>query len=109
MLVRTVLAAAATVLLLNSPVLAQGTPPAAGMPAPGTPTPGTAAPGSAEQTLKTDPNVQQSQDPQPTAQGTRAPNPTNTPTATTELQQLLQQTWNAPVDIQGNAIPRPGK
>ena len=117
MLVRTVLAAAAAVLLLSSPVFAQGTPPAAGMPAPGTPAPAMpapgapapGAPGSAEQSLKTDPNVQRSQDPQPSAQGTRAPNPTNTPTATTELQQLLWQTWNAPVDIQGNLIPRPGK
>jgi len=53
--------------------------------------------------LKNDQAVQQSQDPQPTAQGTRAPK-----THSTEEQsvyQAVEDVWRNPVDLQGNPIP----
>jgi hypothetical protein len=58
----------------------------------------------ATEALKNDPAVQQSQDPQPTAQGTRSPNETNTDTQTPDLYRLILQVWNEPVDLEGNPI-----
>jgi hypothetical protein len=103
--VRGSLATLATLLLLTASALAQ-------QPAAPQPVPPPAAPAQepTTQTLKNDAAVQQSQDPQPTAQGTRAPNETNTDTRSQELSRLLWQTWNEPVDLQGHPIAKhPGE
>lgn len=64
-----------------------------------------AAPGGTPaQALADDPAVRQSQDPMPTPQGTRSPEVTSTPTGTSELQALLDQVWQQPVDLQGNPV-----
>lgn len=63
--------------------------------------PGAASPAEA---LQNDPAVRQSQDPMPTPQGTRSPEVTSTPTATSELQALLDRVWLQPVDLQGNPV-----
>lgn len=75
--------------------------------------PGFAAPSFAQdakkEELAKDPEVQKSQDPQPTAQGTRAPNNQNTPTQSTELWQALSAVRRAPPDLNGNPVPRPNQ
>ncbi len=58
--------------------------------------------------LAKDPNVQQSQEPQPNAQGIRSPNPeTSTKTRQAELAEALAAVRRAPPDLQGNPVPRP--
>lgn len=58
--------------------------------------------------LANDSNVQQSQEPHPTTQGNRAPNPgTSGDTQSAELQEALAAVRAAPPDLQGNKIPRP--
>lgn len=58
--------------------------------------------------LAKDPQVQQSQDPQPSAQGTRAPKPDSHPdTQSAELIEALAAVRRAPPDLQGNPVPRP--
>jgi hypothetical protein len=59
---------------------------------------------SPAEALRTDPNVRQSQDPQPSAQGDRAPGAGFTDTQHQELATLLQKVWAQPVDLQGNPI-----
>jgi hypothetical protein len=104
---RTVLAAAATaVMLLGPPALAQQqapaqaqVPAASGDPAaPATPTPD-ARPNQG--------GVVPGQQPDPTAQGTRGPTATDTPTQTPTLAQALEQVWNNAVDLQGAPIQGP--
>ncbi|MEK0083511.1 hypothetical protein [Benzoatithermus flavus] len=104
---RTVLPTLAIMTLLAAPALAQqpqSAQPQAAQPAPVQPQ---AAQPSAEQSLKQDPNVVQSQGPQPSPQGTRVPEPSPSDTGNVTLTQALEQVWNAPVDLQGNAIQRP--
>ncbi|HYH20788.1 MAG TPA: hypothetical protein VD995_19460 [Azospirillum sp.] len=61
-----------------------------------------------KQTLTTDPNVQQSQQPHPTPQGTRPPTEeTAGDTGAADLQQALAAVRRAPPDLQGNPVPRP--
>jgi hypothetical protein len=88
----------------QQPALAQPDQPPAAAPGAEQAQPPTAGEQQTMETLKNDPAVQQSQDPQPTAQGTRAPNETNTDTRSQELSRLLWQIWNEPVDLQGNPI-----
>lgn len=100
------LTAVLAILLLSSSAFAQGASPQTATPAaPATPV---TVPGTVEQSLQADPNVRQSQDPHPTAQGTRPPHVTTTETANQELQRLIQQAWNMPVDLQGNRVAQPG-
>jgi hypothetical protein len=115
--VRRPFAAAAAALLLAAPTLAQqppasapppGPPPAAPAPAAGQARPAGAGTPEQAEGLRNDPAVRQSQDPPPTAQGTRAPTATDTPTATGELQALLAKVWREPVDLQGNPVARAG-
>ena len=105
------LATLTTVLLLTGSALAQQPALAAARPTTcrrsrraGQAQPPTPAERQTTETLKDDPAVQRSQDPQPTAQGTRAPNETDTDTRTRELSRLLWEIWNEPVDLQGNPI-----
>lgn len=61
-----------------------------------------------KQNLTTDPNVQRSQQPEPTQQGTRTPsNETSGNTQAADLQQALAAVRRAPPDLQGNPVPRP--
>jgi hypothetical protein len=63
---------------------------------------------SQKQNLTTDPNVQQSQQPEPTPQGTRPPTEeTAGNTGAADLQQALAAVRRAPPDLQGNPVPRP--
>lgn len=65
---------------------------------------------SAGDALARDGKVQQSQDPQPTAQGTRPPNPSSSAaTGSQELQQALADVRRAPPDLNGNPVPRPNQ
>jgi len=71
-----------------------------------------AAPALAQETQKqgltNDPNVQRSQQPEPTPQGTRTPgNETSAATQTSELQDALAAVRRAPPDLQGTPVPRP--
>ncbi len=59
---------------------------------------------SPAEALRTDPNVRGSQDPQPSAQGDRAPGSGFTDTRNGELTALLREIWASPVDLQGNKI-----
>ncbi|GLR79082.1 hypothetical protein HUE56_04600 (plasmid) [Azospirillum oryzae] len=69
--------------------------------------------GSKESTgdaLARDGKVQESQDPHPTAQGTKSPNPTSSAaTGSQELQQALADVRRAPPDLNGNPVPRPNQ
>ncbi|PGH58171.1 hypothetical protein CRT60_09560 [Azospirillum palustre] len=69
--------------------------------------------GSKESTgdaLARDGKVQQSQDPQPSAQGTKPPNPSSSAaTGSQELQQALADVRRAPPDLNGNPVPRPNQ
>ncbi|HEY0836236.1 MAG TPA: hypothetical protein VGE72_20180 [Azospirillum sp.] len=70
------------------------------------------APAFAQETQKeglvTDPNVQQSQQPAPTQQGTRSPSEeTSGATQAPDLQQALAAVRRAPPDLQGTPVPRP--
>lgn len=82
---------------------------------PGAGQPGAAAVGSgskesAGDALARDGKVQQSQDPHPTAQGTRPPNPSSSAaTGSQELQQALADVRRAPPDLNGNPVPRPNQ
>jgi hypothetical protein len=71
--------------LFLSPVLAQGT----------------------TEPLKQDPGVSGSQLPEPTAQGTRAPDSSLTDTQSHPLAQAVQGIWRQPVDLQGQPIAQP--
>jgi hypothetical protein len=98
---RTVLAAAAAVvMLLGPPALAQQAqaPAAPDAAAPATPTPD-ARPNQG--------GVVPGQQPDPTAQGARGPTLTETPTQTPTLAQALEQVWNNAVDLQGAPIQGP--
>jgi hypothetical protein len=53
--------------------------------------------------LKNDQAVQQSQDPQPTAQGTKSPKSLSTEEQS--VYQAVEDVWRNPVDLQGNPIP----
>ena len=81
----------------EAPATAQQPPVAATEPAAPTPD-------NAEEMLRTDPAVQQSQQPEPTPQGTRSPEPLPSPTQSVPLDQALQQVWNTPTDLDGNPI-----
>jgi hypothetical protein len=81
-------------------------PPAAGAEqAPAAPAEQAQAPGAREEALKNDPNVQQSQQPEPAAQGTRSPEPLPSPTETPTLTQALEAVWRTPTDLDGNPLP----
>jgi hypothetical protein len=81
-------------------------PPAAGAePATTAPAEQAQAPGAREEALKNDPNVQQSQQPEPAAQGTRSPEPLPSPTETPTLTQALEAVWRTPTDLDGNPLP----
>lgn len=56
------------------------------------------------QALKSDPAVEQSQQPQPTPQGVRSPEAMPSPTQSTALWQAMQDVWSKPIDVQGNPI-----
>nr|WP_246500949.1 hypothetical protein [Azospirillum rugosum] len=61
-----------------------------------------------KESLANDPAVQQSQEPQPNAQGVRTPKATTSgETQSSELQQALAAVRAAPPDLQGNKMPRP--
>ncbi|MGA1855111.1 hypothetical protein VH569_03920 [Azospirillum sp. 11R-A] len=65
---------------------------------------------SAGDALARDGKVQQSQDPQPSAQGTKPPNPSSSAaTGSQELQQALADVRRAPPDLNGNRVPRPNQ
>ncbi|CAO3361754.1 hypothetical protein [Azospirillum melinis] len=65
---------------------------------------------SAGDALARDGKVQQSQDPQPSAQGTKPPNPSSSAaTGSQELQQALADVRRAPPDLNGNPVPRPNQ
>ncbi|MBY6261980.1 hypothetical protein EI613_08585 [Azospirillum sp. 412522] len=65
---------------------------------------------SAGDALARDGKVQESQDPHPTAQGTRPPNPSSSAaTGSRELQQALADVRRAPPDLNGNPVPRPNQ
>lgn len=60
--------------------------------------------------LARDPEVQKSQDPQPTPQGTRPPDAASSAaTGSSELQQALAAVRRAPPDLNGNPVPRPNQ
>lgn len=80
---RTILTATAILMALAGPAAAQGAP---------------------ADTLQNDPKVQQSQDPQPTPQGTKSPDAGFTDTKNGELTQLITEVWTRPVDLQGNPV-----
>ncbi|MBP2297414.1 hypothetical protein [Azospirillum picis] len=66
------------------------------------------APASAGDALARDPKVQESQDPHPSAQGTRPPNPSSSAdTGGSDLQQALADVRRAPPDLNGTPVPRP--
>lgn len=84
---RAILTATMAALLLAAPVLAQ------------TPT---------KEALADDPNVKQSQQPEPTPQGVRNPKAeTRGDTQNAELQGALAAVRNAPPDLNGTPVPRP--
>ena len=85
---RAVLATALGVLLLAPPALAQQQGEHG------------AAKQQMEDTVKRAPGAQLESD----AQGTRPGTPTDTPTASSELQQALERVWNSAVDLQGVAL-----
>lgn len=61
-----------------------------------------------KENLAKDPNVQQSQQPEPTPQGTRPPSHATSPdTQSAELNEALATFRRAPPDLQGNPMPRP--
>lgn len=61
-----------------------------------------------KENLAKDPNVQQSQEPQPNAQGIRSPNAeTKGNTQSAELVEALTAVRRAPPDLQGTPVPRP--
>lgn len=65
---------------------------------------------SAGDALARDGKVQQSQDPHPTAQGTRPPNPSSSgATGSDELQQALADVRRVPPDLNGTPVPRPNQ
>lgn len=65
---------------------------------------------SAGDALARDGNVQQSQDPLPSAQGNKPPNPTSSAaTGSGELQQALADVRRAPPDLNGTPVPRPNQ
>ncbi|PWC87032.1 hypothetical protein TSH100_11730 [Azospirillum sp. TSH100] len=65
---------------------------------------------SAGDALARDGKVQQSQDPHPTAQGTRSPNPgSSAATGSRDLQQALADVRRAPPDLNGTPVPRPNQ
>ncbi|WP_042694640.1 hypothetical protein [Azospirillum sp. B506] len=60
--------------------------------------------------LARDGKVQQSQDPHPTAQGTRSPDSSSSAaTGSQELQQALADVRRAPPDLNGTPVPRPNQ
>ncbi|MFP5517478.1 MAG: hypothetical protein ACLGJC_30905 [Alphaproteobacteria bacterium] len=60
--------------------------------------------------LARDGNVQQSQDPLPSQQGNKPPNPTSSAaTGSAELQQALAEVRRAPPDLNGTPVPRPNQ
>jgi hypothetical protein len=83
---RTTFRASLALLLLASPALAQGT---------------------AEEKLQQDPAVSNSQLPEPTPQGTRAPDSSLTDTQSVPLAQAVLEIWRSPVDLQGRPIAEP--
>jgi len=61
-----------------------------------------------KENLAKDPAVQQSQEPQPNAQGIRSPsNETKGNTQAAELSEALAAVRRAPPDLQGTPVPRP--
>ena len=61
-----------------------------------------------KENLTKDPNVQQSQQPQPNAQGIRSPTAeTSGATQSAELNEALAAVRRAPPDLQGTPVPRP--
>jgi len=62
---------------------------------------------AAKPALTNDPNVQESQQPEPSAQGIRTPKPAGGPTQSAELNEALAAFRRAPPDLQGNPMPRP--
>ena len=71
------------------------------------------APGAAQDAAKpaltNDPNVQQSQQPEPNAQGVRTPKPTGTATQSAELNEALAAVRRAPPNLDGTPVPRPNE
>jgi hypothetical protein len=65
------------------------------------------AQGTAEEKLQQDPAVSNSQLPEPTAQGTRAPDSSLTDTQSVPLAQAVMEIWRSPVDLQGRPIAEP--
>jgi hypothetical protein len=60
--------------------------------------------------LARDGNVQQSQDPLPSQQGNKPPNPTSSAaTGSGELRQALAEVRRAPPDLNGTPVPRPNQ
>jgi hypothetical protein len=62
------------------------------------------AQGTAEQQLKQDSDVSRSQLPEPTAQGTRAPDSSMTDTQSVPLAEAVREIWRHPVDLQGQPV-----
>ena len=62
------------------------------------------AQGEAERQLKQDNAVSNSQLPEPSPQGTRAPDAGITDTQNQELARTIQETWRSPVDLDGKPI-----
>jgi hypothetical protein len=89
---RTALAAIAAALLLAGSAFAQQPAPAAETQL------------STGERLAHDPAVRQSQDPQPSPQGTRPPDAGFTDTSRPQLQALLDRIWLSPVDLEGNPM-----
>jgi hypothetical protein len=62
------------------------------------------AQGTVEEQLKEDPDVSRSQLPEPTAQGTRAPDSSMTDTQSVPLAEAVREIWRRPADLQGQPI-----
>lgn len=59
--------------------------------------------------LANDPNVQQSQQPDPNAQGVRTPKPLDTANQMAELNEALAAVRRAPPNLEGTPVPRPNE
>jgi hypothetical protein len=59
--------------------------------------------------LANEPNVQQSQPPDPAPQGTRAPDAQNTETESMSLDDALAAVRRAPPNLEGAPVPRPNQ
>jgi hypothetical protein len=64
---------------------------------------------SRKEELTNEPSVQQALPPDPSPQGTRAPDAQSTETESISLDQALAAVRRAPPDLQGNPVPRPNQ